>query len=396
MIHLSNKTVMIIMKIKLLKFVRTLYTNRVRISLILVLCIGGPWVLSELMSKPSIETANANIDQKASPRISNLVAVRTQKSISKPFQSELLLQGRTAASRFVNLKAEISGKIVEVLAKEGDFVRAGTAILKIAVNDRAVRVEQAKASLNQRRLQVDAARKLAKESFGTQVRLAEAEAQFSQAKVNLLRFNIDLENTIIKAPFDGIFNSKTKDLGAFLNAGDIVGTIVDLSPIKIVVEVSEKDIGSLKTGMPGSIKLSDGSSYNGTVNYVASLSDNSTRTFRVELVVPNDSANILAGLAAQVNLPAEEIKAHQIPPSSLTLSDDGRIGVKIVSVLKTISFRPVKILNDGVSGTWVSGLEDEVDIVVVGQGYVNTGQLVTTVDVSEKGSKNTINTDANL
>ena len=387
---------MIIMKIKLLKFVRTLYTNRVRISLILVLCIGGPWVLSELMSKPSIETANANIDQKASPRISNLVAVRTQKSISKPFQSELLLQGRTAASRFVNLKAEISGKIVEVLAKEGDFVRAGTAILKIAVNDRAVRVEQAKASLNQRRLQVDAARKLAKESFGTQVRLAEAEAQFSQAKVNLLRFNIDLENTIIKAPFDGIFNSKTKDLGAFLNAGDIVGTIVDLSPIKIVVEVSEKDIGSLKTGMPGSIKLSDGSSYNGTVNYVASLSDNSTRTFRVELVVPNDSANILAGLAAQVNLPAEEIKAHQIPPSSLTLSDDGRIGVKIVSVLKTISFRPVKILNDGVSGTWVSGLEDEVDIVVVGQGYVNTGQLVTTVDVSEKGSKNTINTDANL
>ena len=387
---------MIIMKIKLLKFVRTLYTNRVRILLILVLCIGGPWVLSELMSKPSIETANANIDQKASPRISNLVAVRTQKSISKPFQSELLLQGRTAASRFVNLKAEISGKIVEVLAKEGDFVRAGTAILKIAVNDRAVRVEQAKASLNQRRLQVDAARKLAKESFGTQVRLAEAEAQFSQAKVNLLRFNIDLENTIIKAPFDGIFNSKTKDLGAFLNAGDIVGTIVDLSPIKIVVEVSEKDIGSLKTGMPGSIKLSDGSSYNGTVNYVASLSDNSTRTFRVELVVPNDSANILAGLAAQVNLPAEEIKAHQIPPSSLTLSDDGRIGVKIVSVLKTISFRPVKILNDGVSGTWVSGLEDEVDIVVVGQGYVNTGQLVTTVDVSEKGSKNTINTDANL
>ena len=281
MIHLSNKTVMIIMKIKLLKFVRTLYTNRVRISLILVLCIGGPWVLSELMSKPSIETANANIDQKASPRISNLVAVRTHKSISKPFQSELLLQGRTAASRFVNLKAEISGKIVEVLAKEGDFVRAGTAILKIAVNDRAVRVEQAKASLNQRRLQVDAARKLAKESFGTQVRLAEAEAQFSQAKVNLLRFNIDLENTIIKAPFDGIFNSKTKDLGAFLNAGDIVGTIVDLSPIKIVVEVSEKDIGSLKTGMPGSIKLSDGSSYNGTVNYVASLSDNSTRTFRV-------------------------------------------------------------------------------------------------------------------
>jgi multidrug efflux system membrane fusion protein len=162
-----------------------------------------------------------------------------------------------------------------------------------------------------------------------------------------------------------------------------------------MVEVSEKDIGSLKTGMSGSVKLSDGSSYNGTVNYVASLSDNSTRTFRVELVVPNDSAHILAGLAAQVNLPAEEIKAHRIPPSSLTLSDDGRIGVKIVGILKTINFRPVKILNDGVSGTWVSGLEDEVDIVVVGQGYVNTGQLVTTVDVSEDGSKNTINTDAN-
>ena len=367
-----------------LNFIRALCLTKLRMVLTLLTCVFAIWGLSGLIFKESIETAKANIEQTKPSKTSQPVSVRIQSSQSKFFRTEMNLQGRTAASRIVDIKTEVSGKIREIVAKEGEFVSVNTPILKIAVNDRAVRVDQAKASLKQRRLQVEAARKLAKQSFGTKVRLAEAEAQFSQAKADLVRFNIDLENTIITAPFDGIFNSKTKDLGAFLNAGDTIGVLVDLSPIKVVVQVSERDIGVLKTGILGSVILSDGSLHEGVVNYVASLSDNITRTFRVELIVPNNNTQIRAGLAAQVKLRAKEIKAHKVPQSSLTLSEKGKIGIKVVNKLQQIEFKPVDILNDGINGTWVSGLDDIVNIVVVGQDYVNTGQVVTTVDTSKR------------
>ncbi len=356
--------------------------NRAQLTAIAILLAGVAWIASGMLTGNGADTQNANADSELNQAEQAPPSVRVQSSTAQPFQSDIILQGRTAASRMVELRAEVSGRAEEILVMEGQPVKQGDAILKIAVNDRAARLDQARASLEQRKIQVEAARQLAKQSFGTQVRRAEAEAQFQQARADVVRFELDLANTTVRAPFDGIFDTRNTDVGAVMNVSDQIGTVVDLDPLKVTGQISERNVREVKIGMAGSMVLSDGTEVDGEISYVASVSDPSTRTFKIELLVPNADSNILAGLAAQLRLPAGEEMAHSVSPSVLTLSDNGQIGIKTVDADNTIRFWPVQILDDGPQGTWVSGLPEIATIVIVGQDYVGVGQKVVPVAVS--------------
>jgi multidrug efflux system membrane fusion protein len=360
--------------------------NKAQLTAIAILLAGVAWVGSGMISGGS-DSRNANADQARTPAEPAPISVRVKTSTAQAFQSDITLQGRTDASSKVELRAEVSGRAEEILVREGQPVTKGEAILKIAVNDRAARLNQARAALEQRRIQVEAARQLAKQSFGTQVRLAEAEAQFQQAQADVVRFELDLANTTIRAPFDGIFDTRETDVGAVLNVGDKIGTVVDLDPIKVSGQISERNVRDVAIGMPGSMVLSDGTTMSGEISYVASVSDPNTRTFKIELMVPNPDSEVLAGLAAQLRLPAGRRMAHSVSPSVLTLAADGRIGVKTVADDNTIKFWPVEILDDGPDGTWVAGLPDQATIVIVGQDYVAVGQKVEPVSVAIAGDQ---------
>lgn len=356
--------------------------NKAQLTAAAILLAGTAWIGSGVLFGSGADTNGSSNNQISSQDEAPAPSVRVIGSSAQPFQSDIILQGRTAASRMVELRSEVSGRAEDVVVLEGQPVREGDPILKIAINDRAARLDQARAALEQRRIQVEAARQLAKQSFGTQVRLAEAEAQFQQAKADVVRFELDLENTTVRAPFDGVFDTRNTDVGAVLNVGDSIGTVVDLDPLKVVGQISERNVRDVKIGMPSRMVLSDGTEMRGEISYVASVSDPGTRTFKIELLVPNPRSDVLAGLAAQLRLPAGERLAHSVSPSVLTLSSEGKIGIKTVDMDETIRFWPVEILDDGPNGTWVSGLPEQATIVVVGQDYVEVGQKVDPVVVT--------------
>ncbi len=343
-----------------------------------IIWIGSGLITGENPSNTRDANANRPVPQKELIK----PTVRVTLSEALPFKTNIRIQGRTIESRKVMLKAEVRGKIENLYVQEGQKVAKDQPIAKIATNDRAARLKEAKAVLEQRKIQVEAARKLAKQSFGTQVRLAEAEAQFRRAQADVVAYELELENTTIRAPFDGIFNTKEINIGDILNLGGDIGTIVDLNPIKVTGQISEQNITGYKVGMPGTVELINGDTFDGVISYVASVSDDKTRTFKVELTVENPNSTILGGLAAQLQLPKSEILAHRISPSALSLAEDGQIGVKTVNDSNKVNFWIVKILDDGPSGTWVSGLPDSSLIVVVGQDLIEEGQEVNPVQVT--------------
>jgi multidrug efflux system membrane fusion protein len=306
------------------------------------------------------------------------------RSEAKPYEGGVILQGRTAASRSVDLRAEVSGKIERVMIDRGQPVTQGSEVFHIAVNDRAAKLGQARAFLTQRQMQVEAARQLARDSFQTKVKLAEAEAQFESAKADLARIELDLANTKVRAPFDGVLDTRLLDEGALVNTSDRLGTVVDLDPIKITAQVSERNVSEARVGMPAKIVLTDGSAITGEVSYIASVSDPNTRTFTVEVLAPNPDRKVLAGLAAQLRLPFGKNTAHLIAPSVMTLSDEGKIGIKAVDDESRVKFWPIEIIDDGPDGTWVSGLPDSFNLIVVGQEYVALGQKVNPVSATAK------------
>lgn len=359
--------------------------NKAQITAALLILAGGFWLGSGYLSRgmrpepaqtSSVRPADADV----------VPTVRVIRSEAKPYEGGVVLQGRTAASRSVDLRAEVPGRIEKIVVDRGQPVAAGKEIFHIAVNDRAAKLEQARAFLTQRQMQVEAARQLARESFQSKVKLAEAEAQFEQAKADVTRIELDLANTKVKAPFDGVLDTRLVDEGAVLNMGDRLGTVVDLDPIKVTAQVSERNVSEAKIGMPAKIVLTDGTAIPAEVSYIASVSDPNTRTFTIEVTAPNPDAKVLAGLAAQLRLPFGQNTAHLIASSVMTLSDEGKIGIKAVDDENRVKFWPIEIIDDGPTGTWVSGLPDMVTLIVVGQEYVAVGQKVTPVSAADKTS----------
>ena len=105
--------------------------------------------------------------------------------------------------------------------------------------------------------------------------------------------------------------------------------------------------------------------------------DDATRTFRVELTVPNADLSIRDGQTAEILIQTEATLAHLVPASALTLDDRGTLGLRLVADGQTAQFQPVTILRDSTQGVLVTGLPDRADIIIVGQEYVSDGTPLT-------------------
>ena len=121
-------------------------------------------------------------------------------------------------------------------------------------------------------------------------------------------------------------------------------------------------------------------STSGEVRFVTAEAEPTTRTFRIEIELPNPTAEIPDGITAEIRLPLGEIKAHRVSPAILTLTDDGTIGVKTLGPDNRVRFRPIQIIGDSIDGVWLIGLPERVILITVGQEFVAEGQIVRPID----------------
>jgi multidrug efflux system membrane fusion protein len=118
----------------------------------------------------------------------------------------------------------------------------------------------------------------------------------------------------------------------------------------------------------------------GRIRFIAAEAEATTRTFRVEVELPNPAAEIPDGITAEIRLPLGEVAAHRVSPAILTLTDEGAIGVKTLGPDNRVRFYPVRIIGDGTDGIWLSGLPERITLITVGQDFVAEGQTVHPID----------------
>lgn len=306
------------------------------------------------------------------------VRVRSQRATWRTV--ETTLRGRTEAERKVQVKAETHGRIVEFAADEGDDVEAGDVLARLSAESRPAVLAEARALREQRRIEYEAARKLSEKGFRAENQLAAAKAALEAAEAAVARAQVELANTTITAPFDGIVGERMMEFGDYVEPGDPILRIVDLDPILVVAQVSERDVGRLWTGGPARVRLITGERVEGTLRYVAAEADSATRTFRVEVEVANPDGAVPDGVTAELVLPLERTLAHRVSPAVLTLNDDGVIGVKTIGPDERVAFRPVQIVGETTDGVWLTGLPEEVTLITVGQEFATEGQRVRPID----------------
>lgn len=321
----------------------------------------------------------------AATEVEELFLVSARQMDAQDYIENIQVRGRTEALKSVALKAEVSGKIVATPVEKGDRVKAGQTICKIAGNAKEANLAKAEALATQRQLQYNAALELSKKGFRSDTQVATAKAELDSANAGVRQAQVELDQTSIMAPFAGLVNERPAELGDFLQVGGTCAVLLTDDPYLVVGEVSDRQVARIAQGQAATVELTTGETLVGKVRYVSSAARVETRTFRVEIEVPNPALNLRDGMTANILIPVESAKAHFLTPSLLTLKDDGAVGIRIVEN-DTVIFYPVTIAGNDPNGLWVKGLPDTIQLIITGQNFVTEGQKVR-VELEAKGNK---------
>jgi len=339
------------------------------------------WLLSGLASDEEQGDGDAQLSVATIDATQSKVRVRTQSA--EEVVRTIIVNGKTAPARIVELSAETDGRVEFTDADRGANVARGGVIVRLDERDRKARLSQARATVKQREVEYEGRLKLKSESYVSEAQLQEAIALLEAARTELTRAELDLEYMKVQAPFDGALQSRAVEVGDFVKLGDPIATFVDNRTIIVSANLSEFDARHVDVGEPAEAHLATGEHVRGTIRYVAPVADEATRTFAVELEVDNQDGRLRVGGTAELYIPAEVVSAHRISPSVLTLDDAGNIGLKIINEAGQVEFIVADIALSSSDGVWVTGLPDTATIITVGQGFVTSGSLVDAVPESD-------------
>jgi multidrug efflux system membrane fusion protein len=327
--------------------------------------------------------AGSKHDDDAQAKTTGMPSVQVQRLASLQRDADIAVRGRTEALHSVDVKAEVDGVVQALHFEKGDFVKAGQVLCELKTNDRAAKLDQARAQVAETEEKNKADLALSKMGYLAQTLLAESATALQSARANLRTTEIDLANTEIRAPFDGLVDDRYVNVGDLMHSGDKCALLIAPEPFLAIGQVSEHDVGSIKPGNPANAILVTGERVEGHVRFVANRADPTTRTFRLEVELPNPLGKLRDGVSADIRIPVRNLKATKISPGILVLDDNGVVGVRTVES-GIVHFRPVQIVSDGPDGMWVTGLSNGAVVITVGQEFVSEGSHVKPVVVGAR------------
>ena len=324
------------------------------------------------MASGNDDTVNVNEDSETHLKIPK---VEVTKFVPSEIERSIQLYGRTEPERVLNLSSEIEGRLVEYLADEGDYVNKGQIVAKLALEDKQAQLNYAKSLVKQREVEYQGAITLSKKGLQDESRLAQAKAALESAKAMQAQRQIMVEKSVVRAPFSGVLNNRQVEVGNFLRKGDVLFQLVDLDPLHIHANVTEKHIDSLTEDNQVTVKLVDGREVQGKVRYIASLSNSGTNTFPIEVMIENPEQKMKAGVSTEMDIQFNPEYAIKVSPALLSLDKDGNLGIKTVAQGK-VQFIPIDMLRAEKDGVWLAGFDGETDVITLGQGFVRPGDEV--------------------
>jgi multidrug efflux system membrane fusion protein len=302
----------------------------------------------------------------------------------EPHSPTLTLSGRTEADRKVTITARTGGMLTELRVKRGQRVQQGDVIAVLSDDARLAQVAQAEALVEQRKAELEAKRTLITSGALPKLDLVNLESMYKSAEASLGMARAELERSIVRAPWAGVITDVPAEVGgaAFSMAGKEIATLVALDPMLAVVEVSERKLAGIKVGETTEVRLVTNQTVKGRVRYVSSSASATTRTYRVEVEMPNADRKIPDGITAEVVISLKAVPATKVPRSALTISSSGDIGVRVVDNADKVQFVPVAIVEDQQDMMWLSGIADGARLILRGQDFVREGQKVATIDAA--------------
>ena len=285
--------------------------------LIILLCILGLYFFKtyylDAEPKSEVQTSNSSTPKKSS-RLP--VDIYVAQEVNQG--STILATGTVVANEEVELKSEVSGRLVKLNLKEGGFVKKGQLIAKINDEDliaqlKKLKYEEEFAAQNEARqkklLDIDAISKEEYDIAVNQVNTLGADKEYLE---------VLLEKTSVVAPFSGFLGLKNISEGAYITPNVIIANLVQTNPAKIDFNIPEKYASKITIGQKISFSLDgDEDVIEATVIAVDPKIDENLRTLKVRAKTSNPKGKLLPGMFTKVEIPLGKEKAIMIPSEAI-------------------------------------------------------------------------------
>ncbi len=298
----------------------------------------------------------------------------------------LTLHGYAKAHSIVKLNAETKGEILSFDIKQGARVNKGTVLATLSIEDRDEALQEAQARLTEAKKRFDIEKELKAKNFSSELSFMQAKTNLESAEAAHSRIQTDFNNTKIVAPFDGVVLKHHTDIGNKLRGGEPVISFADLKTLKVIVNLAEKNYSDIKQGQTAAVTFQNGVIKEGLVTFMSRSADPKTRSYELEITVDNEDEALPDGITAEVSLPTPKRPIYKIAPSSLTLDDKGRMGVKVVNDANKVVFHPTTYVMSEGNLIWVTGLPNKIRLIAYGADFVEIGEEVQTKELNPQGS----------
>lgn len=392
-----------------------------------------------LGAPPQADAVNENTAADVSSSLTTAGSAQTMPRVSAVAVENSAVRRSVRASgviqpkSIVTVSAEASGRVRKVVQTEGTDVSAGDTLVVLATDTLPARIKAAKAeiaaaetslavsrqqsrgtydeeraaavaNLDVARQRLEIAQKLASQNFSAPVELAQLKANFENARMTLAQIELaqnsrsevevsqnvsrlesarsnlailqdQLSKSTIKVPSTGWLETVHVDAGEQMVAGSVAATILEMDEMKVVVAVPQTSISQISVGDPVSVDVAGTGRQSGKVAKIASITDSATRTFDVEILVPNPQRKLRAGMTVEASIDVGFQPAFGMSPAHLSVAGDGTLTAKIDEngIVRVI---PVELVRSGVEQVFVAGLSDGAVLLTFGQAFVEAGDEV--------------------
>jgi RND family efflux transporter MFP subunit len=335
------------------------------------------------------------------------MTVETTTAQRGEITQQLVVVGNLVGEATVAVVPRAAGRLQDISVRLGDRVSRGQRIAKIEdfelqeqVKQQEAALEVSRATIRQREADLQLAQTNAERSrnlFARQLlpkqtlddtearyqaavaQLDLARAQNNQSTARLDELKINLQNTIIVSPVNGFVARRAADPGAFVGQNAPVVDVVDISQVRLVANIVEKDLESMQAGDQTQVEVDafPGETFMGRVARVSPVLDPATRTAPIEIEIPNPGFRLKPGMYARVTVKTDERKEALIVPANAVVDTGGRRGVFVAAENDTVSFRPVTVgVEDSTRIEILDGLSEGDRIVTTGAAGLRDGDRV--------------------
>lgn len=332
------------------------------------------WFASSFIFSGDTSVETSELDTASQPRSTKIFSVQVMNSTAKSYTRTQKFAAQLQAVRRTKISTKINSTIKTVPVAMGQAVRKGTPIITLDPDVYPANLEKAKALLKKQEIMLNTIKRLHAKGSRSDTQLSDAQANHSTALANYISAKEQNDGITIRAPYTGVMESISTEIGEEVQNGTVVATLSDMATIKTLIYASEGQIDQIAMGQTVTLTLRNGKTLQGRVTRVGIRANEKTRTFPIEIHAKN-TVNAKDGFTASAILKIGTMTAHKIPPSALTLKDNGTFGVRAVQNNKVI-FYPVTIEQESNGDILVSDLPNKIQLITVGQEYVRAGDTV--------------------